>query len=123
MALAYGFLLWLVPFAVAMALFSVRNSDRIFFETIMPVVITVTVVALSYLYFKDLTAAYLKEGIMIGVLWFAISIVLDLFMFSWGPMAMGPADYMKDIGLTYIVYPAVTTGIGYLLEKKLQHQA
>ncbi len=106
-----------------MALFLVRNTDRIFFETIMPVVITVTIVALAYLYFKGLSAAYLREGIIIGILWPAMSIVLDLLMFTWGPMAMGAVDYMKDIGLTYLIYPAVTVGIGYLLEKKFARQA
>jgi len=122
-ALAYGFLLWVIPFAVALALFSIRGSDRIFFETIMPVVITVTVVILSYLYFNNVSGAYLKEGIVIGILWFAMSIIFDLAMFTWGPMAMSLVDYMKDIGLTYLIYPAVTIGIGYLLEKKQSAQA
>lgn len=122
-ALVYGFLLWLIPFAAAMTLFSIRNSDRIFFETIMPVVITITVVVLSYLYFKNTSGAYLKEGIVIGILWLAMSIVFDLSMFTWGPMAMSLIDYLKDIGITYLVYPTVTIGIGYLMETKQSPQA
>jgi hypothetical protein len=121
-ALVYGFLLWLIPFAAAMTLFSIRNSDRIFFETIMPVVITITVVVLSYLYFKNTSGAYLKEGIVIGILWLAMSIIFDLAMFTWGPMAMSLIDYLKDIGITYLVYPTVTIGIGYLMETKQSPQ-
>ncbi len=122
-ALLYGVLLWLVPFIVAMALYQVRGTDRIFFETLMPVVITVSVVVLSYPYFKGISGAYLKHGIIIGILWLAMSIIFDLLMFTWGPMAMGFVDYMKDIGLTYLIYPAVTIGAGYLLEKKQQPKA
>jgi hypothetical protein len=58
----------------------------------------------------------------VGGLWLLISMVFDLFMFSWGPMAMSFADYMKDIGLTYLIYPIVTIGIGYLLEKRNKPQ-
>lgn len=118
-ALILGFLLWLIPFIVSLAISSLRSSDRTFFETIMPVAITLTVVVLSYLYFAGMKGNYLREGIVVGVLWLAISLVLDLLMFSWGPMAMGITDYLKDIGLTYLIYPIVTVGIGYLLEKRL----
>ncbi len=117
-ALVYGFILWLVPFGIGMALFPLRTSDRAFFETIMPVTITLLVVVLSYFYFTSRTGDYLKEGLIIGILWLTISIVFDLLMFMWGPMAMTPVDYLEDIGLTYLIYPIVTTGTGYLLKKK-----
>src|SRR5512146_2554524 len=119
LALALGFLLWLVPFIISLAISPIHTSDRIFFETVMPVVITLAVVALSYLYFNGVKGEYLKEGIIVGIIWLAISLIFDLLMFSWGPMAMSFTDYMKDIGLTYLIYPIVTIGIGYLLEKRL----
>ncbi|BAI62022.1 conserved hypothetical protein [Methanocella paludicola SANAE] len=119
LALALGFLLWLVPFIISLAISPIHTSDRVFFETIMPVVITLAVVALSYLYFNGVKGEYLKEGIIVGTIWLAISLIFDLLMFSWGPMAMSFTDYMKDIGLTYLIYPIVTIGIGYLLEKRL----
>lgn len=118
MTIVLGFLLWLAPFIVSLVISPIRSSDRAFFETIMPVVITMAVIAFSYLYFQDVKSGYLKEGMAIGAIWLIISLAFDLLMFSWGPMAMGFTDYMKDIGLTYLIYPIVTTGIGYLLEKK-----
>jgi hypothetical protein len=118
-ALALGFLLWLVPFILSLAISPIHTSDRVFFETIMPVAITLAVVALSYLYFNGVKGEYLKEGIIVGIIWPAISLIFDLLMFSWGPLAMSFTDYMKDIGLAYLIYPIVTIGIGYLLEKRL----
>lgn len=119
LVLALGFLLWLVPFIVSLAISPIHTSDRVLFETVMPVVITLAVVALSYLYFRGVKGEYLKEGVITGIIWLAISLIFDMLMFSWGPMAMSFTDYMKDIGLTYLIYPIVTIGIGYLLEKRL----
>jgi hypothetical protein len=116
----FGFLTWLIPFAVAFAIFSIRESDRAFFETIMAVVVTVTAVVFSILYLKKRTTDFLKEGVLIGVVWLIINLVLDLLLFMEGPMKMAFSDYMKDIGLTYLIFPAVTVGFGYLLEKHRQ---
>ena len=32
-------------------------------------------------------------------------------MFSWGPMKMSPAAYLKDIGLAYSAYPIILAGL------------
>ena len=118
MALLYGFLLWLMPFTVSVLIFPIRTSSRALFESIMPVVLTACVVLFLNLYFNKLEAGLLKEGVALGVIWFAISLALDLLMFMWGPMKMTFADYMKDIGLTYLIFPIVTIGCGYLVEKR-----
>jgi hypothetical protein len=118
LALLYGFLLWLIPFVVAFFIFPLRETERPLFETIMAVTVTVAVVILSILYFGKMDGGYFKEGIRIGILWFVISIVIDLFMFMWGPMKMSFLNYMYDIGFTYLIYPTVTIGFGYLLQRK-----
>jgi hypothetical protein len=116
--LLFGFLVWLIPFVVAFSIFQVRNSDRPLFESIMPVVISVCVVLFSVLYFKKQKGKYLKDGIVIGFVWLAISIAIDLLMFMQGPMKMDFVDYVKDIGITYLMIPIITIGMGYLVEKQ-----
>jgi len=88
----------------------------------MPITLTVFVVLFSVLYFRKIESGFLSESIKPGVVWLAISIVIDLLMFMWGPMKMSFLDYMKDIGFTYLMYPIVTIGFGYLLEKKHRAQ-
>ena len=114
----FGFLVWAIPFVVAILIFPIRNNDRPLFESIMPVVVVLCVVIFACLYFKRLEGKLLREGIIIGVVWLAISLVLDLIMFMQGPMQMPLVDYLKDIGLTYLMIPTITIGLGYLLEKK-----
>jgi len=84
----------------------------------MPVVVAISAVFFSNLYFRKLEKDFLKEGILLGIIWFAISIVIDLFMFMQGPMKMTFLNYMADIGLTYLIIPTVTLGFGFLAQKK-----
>jgi len=117
--LVYGFAVWVVPFVIAIMIFPIRISDRPLFESIMPFVVTLCVVSFSVLYLGGLQAGFLREGTMLGIVWFVISIALDLLMFMpESPMKMGIVDYMKDIGLTYLIIPTITVGFGYLAEKK-----
>ena len=116
----YGFLVWLIPFTVSFIVFPLKTSMRPLFESIMPLVISIIVIILSYYYIKNLKTDFIKEGIIIGIVWFIISIALDLFMFlPASPMQMSFTDYMMDIGLTYVMIPVITTGMGYMAQNKV----
>jgi hypothetical protein len=114
-ALFFGFLLWLVPFIVSFLIYPLKEAGSPLFETIMPVVLSVCAVFFSVLYFRKVTSGFVMLGILLGAFWFAISVVIDLLMFSWGPMKMGVVAYFADIGLAYLIYPAVTVGTAVLL--------
>lgn len=116
--LLYGFLIWLIPFVTAFSIYSIHESNRILFESIMPVVITICVVSFAYLYFKNVDKSFFKEGLLIGIIWFTICIAIDLPMFMQGPMKMTFSNYIMDIGLTYLIIPIIIFGFGYLLEKR-----
>ena len=115
----FGFLVWLVPFAVSFLVFPLKTSMRPLFESIMPLILTIVVVTLTYYYMKNLDVNYVREGILIGIVWYVINIAIDLVMFlPASPMHMGFADYMMDIGLTYVMIPVITLGMGSLLDAK-----
>lgn len=118
-AILYGFLLWLIPFIVGFVIYPLRASNRALFETIMPLTLTIGIVFFSILYFRKIDKELLSAGIRLGVIAFTLSILIDLLLFMWGPMKMSFADYMMDIGLTYLIYPIVTIGYGYLLSKRV----
>jgi len=115
----YGCLLWLVAFLVSVALSPIRETQRALFESIMPVVIALGTVFFSIIYLRKREVDFLQEGILLGVIWFALNIGLDLPFFLRGPMAMPLSEYVKDIGLTYLIIPVITVGFGYLLENKI----
>lgn len=115
-AFLYGLAVWAIPFVAAMMIFPLREAERPLFESIMPVTVALSVVIFSVLYIKNLDMRFISEGFWIGILWFFICIAIDLLLFSWGPMKMNFGDYMKDIGITYIMIPVITTGMGLLAQ-------
>jgi len=115
----FGFLIWLIPFLVSFVIFPLRNTNRPLFESVMPVVLVLTVMIVSVLYFKKVEKESLKEGVIAGFLWLVLSLVIDLMLFlPASPMQMSFSDYMMDIGLTYLIILMIPIGIGALVNKK-----
>ncbi|MCX6662913.1 MAG: hypothetical protein NTZ75_01545 [Euryarchaeota archaeon] len=115
----FGFLIWLIPFLVSFVIFPLRNANRPLFESVMPVILVLTVMIISVLFFKKIERESLKEGLIAGVLWFALSLAIDLMLFMpASPMQMSFSDYMMDIGLTYLIILMIPIGIGALVNKK-----
>lgn len=118
----YGFLLWLIPFAVSVLIFPLRVSQRPLFESIMPVVIAIWTVFFSIIYLTSKNLAcdrsgFFIEGVKIGLVWSVMSTALDLVVFTFGPLRMPLFDYLADIAVTYLMMPAITSGMGYLLSR------
>jgi hypothetical protein len=116
----FGFLLWLIPFVVSILIFPLRVSQRLLFESIMPVVVVIWTVFFSIMYLSGLKSNFQKAGAFIGLAWLFISIFLDLIFFLEGPMKMPLLDYAMDIGVTYLMIPFITSGFGYLLDHNVR---
>ena len=117
--IGFGFFIWLVPFLVSFVIFPLRSSNRPLFESIMPVILVLAVMIFSVLYFKKIEQRALKKGILVGIVWFIISIALDLLLFlPPSPMHMSFVDYMMDIGLTYLIILLIPIGMSALGDKK-----
>ena len=118
----FGFLLWMIPFAVSALIFPLRGLDRPLFESIMPVIIVIWTVFFSIIYLtsKNLSGKkghLLIESAKIGLVWLVMSIVLDLMIFMQGPLKMSLWDYTTDVAVIYLMMPAITSGFGYLLDR------
>ena len=109
----YGFLVWLLPLVVSLFIYPLKVAGSPLFESIMPLVISLTVVVLAFFYLKNLDGDYVKEGVIMGVFWFTISIIIDLVLFlSPSALQMSFTDYLMDIGITYLMIPFITIGMG-----------
>jgi hypothetical protein len=85
----------------------------------MPVILVLTVMIISVLFFKKIEKESLKEGVIAGVLWFALSLAMDLLLFMpASPMQMSFSDYMMDIGITYLIILIIPISIGAIVSKK-----
>jgi hypothetical protein len=104
---------WVLLFAVAMAAFPLRELERPLFESIMPIALALAAVIFASVYFRGSDRAGLQEGMYLGLMFASVSILIDLPLFSSGPMAMSLAEYVKDIAVTYLLLPVITSGMAY----------
>jgi hypothetical protein len=111
----FGFLIWLIPFAASFFIYPLKTPMYSLFESIMSVLIAVAAMIFSYFYFRDIKTNFVVEGIIVGIAWFIIAIVIDLVMFlPASPMHMNFNDYMMTISVKYLIIPVVTIGTGYV---------
>ena len=117
-ALLYGFFIWLIAFAVAFIIWPIHESHRPFFESIMPVVLSVTTAFFTYRYFGKVTSNFIKEGLYLGTVIIVLNWIIDAaLMLTPSPMQMTPAAYFQDIGFTYFMILPITLGFGMILQK------
>lgn len=116
----YGILAWLIPFVTSFFFYSKEGGltvDIFLFKSIMIVVGSISAAILLVSYFKKIDTGYLKEGIIVGLAWFGINILLDLLVLI--PMSgMSVADYFTQIGLRYLVMPVMSIMVGASLANK-----
>lgn len=110
-ALLLGLLVWLVPFLVAFAAFPLKAQWRSLFESLMAVTVAASVVACGLVYLRGRPAATVREGLLVGLVWLAICVAIDLPLMLSPPISYSPTEYAADIGLTYVMIPLITAGL------------
>lgn len=110
-ALTFGFGVWLIPFAVSLAIAPVKESWRSLFESVMPVTVSAVAVLFAVLYFRRSGSSTAGEGARLGVLWLTMSVLIDLPLMLSPPLHYSLREYVADVGLTYLIIPIVTVGI------------
>jgi heme/copper-type cytochrome/quinol oxidase subunit 2 len=114
-ALLLGFCDWLLPFALSFVIFPLKNSNYYLFESLMTVIVVFAAVLFAYRYFRKVEVNHIREGVLLGILWLAINLVIDFALFlPKSPMQMSLFLYMSQIGIKYLSIPIITIGFGYL---------
>lgn len=120
--IGFGILTWLLPFLLSLLFYSpegVPLSDVFLIKTILLVFSTALGVALILVYFGNIHAHFVREGILLGIVWLLINWVLDILILL--PLAgMDFGTYMAQVGVRYLNIPIIATGIGYAAEQAAQ---
>lgn len=116
----FGFLSWLIPFVASFPFYTREGKLTInifLFKSIMIVIGSISMMFLLIFYFKKIKTYYFREGVIVGSLWFGINILLDLVILI--PMSgMSIPGYFMQIGLRYLVIPAMCITVGTVLTNK-----
>ncbi len=110
-----GFLIWLIVFAIAFLIFPVHETNRAFFESIMPVIISIVTSLFTFKYLSKVESNFIKEGLYFGIIVTLINWIIDaVLMLSPSPMQMTFPDYFFDIGFTYFMILPITLEFGFI---------
>ncbi len=112
-----GFLLWLICMIVAVIVWPLHSSQFMLFKSIMVISGTIVGMLLLAYYFKGVSANYVREGVVVGVIWFVVNIALDLIVLV-GMLKTPIIEYLISPGVGYLCMPAMSIGVGYILSKK-----
>lgn len=115
--LAYGAILWLIPYVTAIPLMPLMQSDNTLFKTIMIVEGALVGAALTAHYFLSVEREFLREGLLLAVVWIALNWMLDIVALLPFTKQSLPR-YFMEIGLRYLAIAAPAVAVGYVLEKK-----
>lgn len=108
--ITFGFMVWLIPTIVTYI--TSFTSGLYLFEIISALSIAITVIIFAYIYFKDLDSHFIRDGIILGMIWIIISIVLDIILVLLGITKLTLSQYLFYVAPIYIIIPAVTIGFG-----------
>jgi len=111
----------LIIFAIAFLIFPIHETNRVFFESIMPVILSITTLFFTFKYLCQVENHFIKEAAYFGITVTAVNWFIDaLLMLSPSPMQMTLTDYFQDIGFTYFMITPITLGFGFLANRLSQ---
>lgn len=115
--LAGAFLTWLVPFACAIPFYSPTGLviDQQLFKSIMIVVGSITAAILIVWCFRPVEKNFTHEAIVTGFVWLLANWILDLIVLV-GLLGMTLPEYAAQIGLRYLVIPAMVIAAGVVAD-------
>ncbi|MBK8846277.1 MAG: hypothetical protein IPO27_06770 [Bacteroidetes bacterium] len=119
--ISLGLISWLIPYCASFLFFKPGGDLLVPYSTFKASIMVIGVVSgcfLLFQFFKVVSHDYVRNGIIVGISWFVINILLDvLFLLPITKTTFG--EYFMSIGLGYFSIPPISMVIGFLLNKKL----
>ncbi|OPY19631.1 MAG: hypothetical protein A4E26_02246 [Methanobacterium sp. PtaU1.Bin097] len=113
--IGFGFIVWLIPTIVTY--FASDAGSVQLYDFTASVAIGGSAVVLSYIYFKDITSHFVREGVILAIVWVLITIVLDVVLIYLGISKTSLLEYAVTVVPLYVIIPAITIGFGLYLDQ------
>jgi len=112
-----AFLTWLIPFLASIPFYGTNGLmiDQQLFKSIMIVIGSITAAILIIWCFRPVEKNFTHEAIITGIVWLLANWILDLIVLV-GLLGMTLPDYAMQIGLRYLVIPAMVIAAGVVAD-------
>lgn len=123
-----GVFIWSVHLASGLLLFPYRYKNAgpsmplgrawAAAEMMMPAIVAAAVAICMVAYFRSIQKGFLKQGLLVGVVWLIINAGLDGLVLRFGLFVTnGTLAYIRSEWFSYVLIPIMTINAGYLLSK------
>lgn len=109
--LILGVACWAIPFAAGIMLFPLQSHHPSLFDTCMALAVCLAGCGMGLLLMKKLSEPSRRDALLIGLVWAAICLAIDVPIFTFA-MGMSLHHYAADVGLTYLMLPAILWSLG-----------
>lgn len=110
-----GLGVWVGLVAISLILLPAEGKHEALYESIKLSTLVGVTLALIIWYLRDVRNGTMVEGLVVGLIWAAMVIALDLVLFALGAFNIGLGVYFTDVASSYLAIPITTTlTMGYL---------
>jgi hypothetical protein len=114
-ALLYAITVWGITFLLTFFIYPSQPANLVLFTTLRMLILALLSVFFTVMYFREGEEHLLRDGFKLGAIWLATALLFDQGPFVLGPMHLSFLEYMKEIGISYLLCPIITLGAGFLL--------
>jgi|SRR5215207_9160346 len=114
-ALLGGLGVWVGLVAISLILLPAEGKHEALYESIKLSTLVGVTIGLTIWYLRAVRGGSFVEGLVVGLLWAAVTIILDLALYFAGAFNIGLSEYFTDVASSYLAIPIATTlVIGFL---------
>jgi hypothetical protein len=108
-ALLGGLGVWAGLVAISLILLPAEGKHEALYESIKLSTLVGLTLGLTIWYLREVRGGSFAEGLLVGVGWAVVVIVLDLALYFAGAFNIGIGEYFTDVASSYLAIPIVTT--------------
>ncbi|GAA1417453.1 hypothetical protein GCM10009662_69510 [Catellatospora coxensis] len=116
--LGYGLAVWLGMVGISLILLPAEGKHEALYESVKLTTMVALVLGLAIRYLRRRPMATGSEGVLVGLVWAAVTTAGDLGLYLGGAFNIGLDVYFTDVASSYSVMPVITgLAIGLLAPK------
>lgn len=116
--LGYGLAVWLGMVGISLILLPAEGKHEALYESVKLTTMVALVLGLAIRYLRKRPMATGPEGVLVGLVWAAVTTAGDLGLYLGGAFNIGLDVYFTDVASSYSVMPVITgLAIGLLAPK------
>ncbi len=112
----FGFLVWIVYFGASFFAEPLAGTNPGLFSALRFLFMLIPATFFLVIYFKKVLSGFAGEGLLIGLIWLGLSLLLDWF-FNSGHGYF--SNYFLSQGLIFFSIPIISSGFDLIVKRKI----